>query len=189
MKIKRILIMCIALIMCLNTVTLANGLTKNIDAVFNSINLTVNGSPVYADNILYNGTTYVPLRKASEMLGCTVDWDAATRTASINKPANSENEEIGGIFWAIYKGNRITSLIDNILGISDYTFSYSHWAQPRYSNNESNFDYLTEYYNWVTEEKDYLDKNKEYIYSILEDKTTKENIDNFYYYINKTYDN
>ena len=34
--------------------------TKAIEVVYNSVNITVNGKKVEADNILYEGTTYVP---------------------------------------------------------------------------------------------------------------------------------
>lgn len=47
----------------------------------------MNGKKVDADNILYNGTTYVPLRAIAEMLGKEVSWDQVTRTASINDKA------------------------------------------------------------------------------------------------------
>lgn len=57
---------------------------KSIEVVYNSVNLTVNGKKVNADNILYNGTTYVPLRDIAKMLDKEVGWDQETYTASIN---------------------------------------------------------------------------------------------------------
>lgn len=57
---------------------------ETIEVVFNSINLSVNGKKVEADNILYKGTTYVPLRATGDMLGKSVGWDEKTRTASID---------------------------------------------------------------------------------------------------------
>lgn len=44
------------------------GLQKKIDVVFNKVDISVNGESVKGDNILYKGTTYVPLRAISEML-------------------------------------------------------------------------------------------------------------------------
>lgn len=64
--------------------SMAQSIKKNIEAVFNSVNLKVNGKTVQADNILYDGTTYVPLRTIADMLGKEVGWDEATNTASIN---------------------------------------------------------------------------------------------------------
>lgn len=68
----------------LMSTALGAGVKKTIEVAFNSINLTVNGKKVDTDNILYKGTTYVPLRAAGEMLGKDVGWDGITNTASIN---------------------------------------------------------------------------------------------------------
>lgn len=57
---------------------------KTIEVVYNSVNLTVNGAKVNADNILYNGTTYVPIRAVAEALDKDVGWDQKTSTASVN---------------------------------------------------------------------------------------------------------
>lgn len=70
--------------MMLTGVAYAGGITKTIKAVFNSVNIAVNGQKVTADNILYEGTTYVPLRAISEMLGKDVVWDSSSNTANIN---------------------------------------------------------------------------------------------------------
>lgn len=77
---------------------LGEAVTRTIDVVYNSVNLTVNGQKIEADNILYDGTTYVPLRAVAEALGKDVGWDEATTTASINDkgttpPASKENAE------------------------------------------------------------------------------------------------
>ena len=94
-----IAILIIALI--LSTLTFASGTSKTIVALFNSVNLTVNGNKVNAETIVYNGTTYVPLRAAAEMLGKDVGWNQATQTASINdksvvkpKPIESSGETL-----------------------------------------------------------------------------------------------
>lgn len=63
--------------------------SESITVVRNSINLTVNGQKVNADNFVHEGTTYVPLRAIGEMLGKDVGWNAATRTASINDKGSS----------------------------------------------------------------------------------------------------
>jgi hypothetical protein len=68
----------------------ADGIKQTIEVVFNSVNLTVNGQKVQADNILYDGTTYVPLRKVADMVGKDVGWDGTTNSASINDKGYSD---------------------------------------------------------------------------------------------------
>lgn len=77
----------------LMSTVLGAGVKKTIDVAFNSVNLTVNGKKVGADNILYNGTTYVPLRAAAEALDKEVGWDGNTNTASINDKELQESEK------------------------------------------------------------------------------------------------
>jgi hypothetical protein len=57
---------------------------QSITVEFDSIKIKVNGTSISKPNILYNGTTYVPLRAISEILGKDVIWDAKTFTANIN---------------------------------------------------------------------------------------------------------
>ncbi|HHY13724.1 MAG TPA: copper amine oxidase N-terminal domain-containing protein [Thermoanaerobacterales bacterium] len=95
---------------------------KTIDVIYNSVNLTVNGKKVEADNILYDGTTYVPLRTIAEMLGKEVGWDQDTYTASINDKKEIENtkEETGKNEYVVrdntgkalysFKINKITTM-------------------------------------------------------------------------------
>lgn len=68
----------------MSSVVLATPIEKMIEVVFNKVNITVNEEKVEADNILYQGTTYVPLRAISEILDKEVNWDGKTNTASIN---------------------------------------------------------------------------------------------------------
>lgn len=54
---------------------------QKIDAYFGRIKLIVEGTPAKTETLLYNGTTYVPIREASEILGKTVSFDENTKTA------------------------------------------------------------------------------------------------------------
>lgn len=82
-NLKRISIPVIALTFLTGTV-FGGSVKSKIDVVFNSINIKVNGKKIKTPNILYNETTYVPLREVAEMLGKEVDWDQSNRTAIID---------------------------------------------------------------------------------------------------------
>lgn len=86
-EIKGFLVGVLVTIILLGTVAFSQARSQTIEVFFNYVNLQVNGKKVDADNILYNGTTYVPLRAIAEMLGKEVSWDQVTRTASINDKA------------------------------------------------------------------------------------------------------
>lgn len=78
----------------LMTTALAAEVKDTIEVAFNSINLTVNNEKVNAENIVYEETTYVPLRAVAEMLGKEVGWNQETNTASINdKETGSQGQE------------------------------------------------------------------------------------------------
>lgn len=76
----------------------APALAQSLNADFNAINIKQNGKKVASVgdgytlsngtvvpfSISYNGTTYLPMRKLSELLGLKVNWDEKTNTASLN---------------------------------------------------------------------------------------------------------
>jgi len=83
-KVFRYFVIGVIILTLLMGTAIGETITKTIEVVYNTVNITVNGTKITADNILYNGTTYVPLRAVSEALGKEVGWDRATKTASIN---------------------------------------------------------------------------------------------------------
>ena len=84
-KYRKVFIISLIIALFLTTSpALAASVKKSIDVIFNNINITVNGEVVEADNILYEGTTYVPLKRVAEIFGKKVDYDSATKTAGIN---------------------------------------------------------------------------------------------------------
>ncbi len=80
-------------VLAASTSVFAEGITKTIDAVFGQVKLVVNGTPVEQETLLYNGTTYVPLRAAAEALGQEVSYDDATKTAYIGEVPAAEAAE------------------------------------------------------------------------------------------------
>ena len=66
----------------------------------------VNGNPVYP--MLYGGTTYLPVRAVSNMLGVKVDWDGDTQTVileslyegmTVDEFIETYKDEYGGTFY------------------------------------------------------------------------------------------
>lgn len=52
----------------------------------NTITVYVNGQKITADNFVYDGTTYVPIRAIGDSIGATIDFDAIAKTATITIP-------------------------------------------------------------------------------------------------------
>ena len=68
----------------MSTTIFADNITKVIEVLFNSVDIVVEGEDIQLDNIVYEGTTYVPLRKIfEEVVGREVKWDAETSTVII----------------------------------------------------------------------------------------------------------
>lgn len=68
----------------LTTTVFAKQITTKIEVLFNDVKIEVNGKKVESDNIVYKGTTYVPLRSVSELLSKDVEWNGETKLAKIN---------------------------------------------------------------------------------------------------------
>ncbi len=61
----------------------ADTLTTSIDVLWGQLTLMLNGEATPMDHFVYNGRTYVPLRKYSEKLGMHVDYDDVTKTVTV----------------------------------------------------------------------------------------------------------
>lgn len=81
MKRFLLLVLCLSIISSMNVSAL--GWTQTITPYFNSLTLYVNGKELPGDTILYQGTTYIPIRAAATALGGDVQWDESTRSAYI----------------------------------------------------------------------------------------------------------
>ena len=132
----------------------SDGVKQTIDVLINNVNLEVNGDKVEVDNILYKGTTYVPIRAVAEMLGKEVGWDGKTNTASINdkelneKTDNTNMDEIDKkeVVYAEFIGK-----VDEKPGDKWYKVSTKYTDVYFYDNAVK--------MEWVTEEIDDIFEN------------------------------
>lgn len=81
---------------------LANTVLQKIDVVLDGVNVEVNGSELDSNSILYNGSTYLPLRKVAEAVNKNVEWNQTTMTANI-VDKKSETSEVGGALLDNFK--------------------------------------------------------------------------------------
>lgn len=132
-----------------STTFAADGLQK-VSALINGINIKVNGKAVKTNNILYNGVPYVSIKDISTILGKNSNWDAKTKTATINDKGVAEstksttNKSISKpttFKYAINSadGVTLTFLADNISGksIKYYTLkisTYNTVGDPSYDS-------------------------------------------------------
>ena len=90
---------------------------ENIDALFNEVRININGidrvqwgESIKLDDgtqtpysILYNGTTYLPLRKTAELLGKDVYWNGDSKTVSVvdsgDKTTVAKKPDKNGNMW------------------------------------------------------------------------------------------
>lgn len=84
MKKYIIIILTFLLILSLSISSMSASISEAILVYRNTVKLEVNGEKVNVDNFLYNGTTYIPLRSVSQLLGKNVGWNYYTNVASIN---------------------------------------------------------------------------------------------------------
>ena len=147
------------------------------------MNLKVNDQPVDADNILYNGTTYIPLRKTAEILGCDVGWDSDTDTAIITQ--YDDNKLLAFSFDNLEEVSRIASMSYATMNLIDYNFTKSYWSYRLESG--SRFDYLTNYFNWISEKYKKLTDSRETFEQIVAGVTSSENVSTLYQNLNDMY--
>lgn len=70
--------------LCATVINAAN-YTKTINATYRNIGVTYNGTSktLSAEPFLVDGSTYVPLRAVSEIMGAEVSWNGSTNTVTI----------------------------------------------------------------------------------------------------------
>ena len=87
-------------------------LSELIRVTRNGMTLEVNQTKVTTDRFVYNGTTYVPLRAVSELLGKEVGWNAITNVASIHD--------------SVYQKEALSGLLPSVAG---YKWTYTGFAE------------------------------------------------------------
>jgi len=95
--IKHVSIVVVVLVIISNIQIVASSVQEAISVVINTIAIDLNGQSVGEKDknytlstgedvplsMIYNGTTYLPIRKISELLGLDVGWNGETRTISL----------------------------------------------------------------------------------------------------------
>lgn len=118
--------------------------TQIIEAVFGKVNLVVNGNAVDKETLLYNGTTYVPLRAAGEALGMAVTYDAQTSTAYIGDvpQTTSSIPKYAEANWAPDFGAITGYSLINKRDVSDANnpFSYAYIYEIPYDFDTKDFE-------------------------------------------------
>lgn len=90
MKRKTIILMSLVLILALGLTAVATGSQQQITVNANLMKVVVNGETLTADNFLYNGTTYIPIRAAAEAMGADVEFLPESMTAEIWGEASAD---------------------------------------------------------------------------------------------------
>ncbi len=86
---------CICTVMLISTISVFAEQAENIVAIFNKVSLVVNGEKIDKETLLYNGTTYIPLRATAEVLGKEVTWNPDNNTAYIEDKLTAQEDKNG----------------------------------------------------------------------------------------------
>lgn len=92
----------------------------------------VNGNRVYP--VTYNGTTYLPIRAVSKLVGLEVDWDQANQTVLLGKPSDGVDLiDTYKYYYQSFSGSKQYQTADKqtttISGIN-----CSHWTEVRFGS-------------------------------------------------------
>ena len=100
--------------------------SQTIDVIFGKIKLIVNGNAINEDTLLYNGTTYLPIRAVGKALNADVSYDAAKYEASITTPDTSASTYWANKVYIIATEGNIDAnklIISNVTA-SDFNFEF-----------------------------------------------------------------
>lgn len=142
---------------------LADNIIKTIQVKFNAINLEINGKKVDADNILYNGTTYVPIRKVGELLDKNVEYVSKTKTAKITDKPNSTNNSLADFGSIKTSEGTYTGQLYNGMrhGKGTMVFSNKDTYTGTFTLNEMTGRGSYEYYNGDVYDGDFIEGKRD----------------------------
>jgi len=109
---------------------------REVSALHGVVSVVVNRVSIGADTLLFNDTTYVPLRHISESFGAIVNYDPVTRTAIIS---TSEN------YLAYFEYFPNIPTFESITGISNINIFEHDVNRLRFSiskNYSSDYEFL-----------------------------------------------
>lgn len=151
----------------IGTPVLATGAYENIQVKFNAINVEVNGELVYADNILYNGTTYIPFRKVAELLDKNVEYIYSTKTASITDKSGVTSS---GNSISYSYGKYVGDIFNNMKhGYGTITYNngdiYEGWFYDDQLDEGTYYYYNGDVYTGIFDENGLMDGLGEYTFA------------------------
>ncbi len=125
--------LCKRVLSILFALTVAFAPTAEAASFSGDVRVYVNGMRLSANAIIYNDSTYVPLRAVSEALGAEVGWDGATRSASV---AFTEDDAIAKLVADVSPS--VVTIIGNYNTgnlASQYTNPTAHGSGVIYKSN------------------------------------------------------
>lgn len=140
-------------LLMMTTPVLADSILQSIDVVLDSVQVQVDGEKLDANTILYNGSTYLPMRKVAEAVGKDVEWNGDTMTANIvDIAANIETKNIKegdnmvNEFTIIEEKNGIPIIAEKS-GETYYTMNYAlelmqNFGNYSFSNKSGNISFI-----------------------------------------------
>lgn len=163
---RKVLVTILVICLILSNITLVfanGGVWSTIDVLVNGMVVKVNGQTVNSNNLLYNGTTYLPLRAVSEALGANVNYIKETQTADITLNAPKTNSN------AIdYASIDIASVYIEFEQLSDLIDSRQEYADSIFSSYVSGYYTINEMNKMLEDYNDRLAEDNEYINNYLE---------------------
>ena len=170
---------------------------NGIDEIPQGEDLSLENGTSTPSSILYNDTTYLPLRKISELLDKDVYWNGDTKTVTVTDPQKdgsqtimTEQPDIYGNIWTYYLFETISD--EHYLGVKDNNRSFERVYPIMHATISEQSAYVAEdgiYFLKKTEKAGPPNTAVPYLYKLIyqHDEHTQDGvfIDSFGYVINQ----